>query len=235
VHIALGTDWIVTGSMNLLRELRCADQFNQTYLHGFFDDEDLWKMVTVGAAEATATDDVIGALSEGRVADIAIFDGALRAKHRAVIGAEPQDVVLVMRGGQALYGDEAVVAAIPGSGTCDTLDVCGSSKKVCLAEIGTTYPALQLAVTGIYGDFFCGTPTDEPSCTPARTISVHGSTIYTGASAPGDGDGDGIADASDDCPAVFNPIRPLDNGVQPDADGDGVGDACDPCPLSAAC
>ncbi len=27
---ALGTDWMPTGSMNLLRELRCADQFNTT-------------------------------------------------------------------------------------------------------------------------------------------------------------------------------------------------------------
>jgi hypothetical protein len=37
----------------------------------------------------------------------------------------------------------------------------------------------------------------------------------------------------DNCPHVFNPIRPVDNGVQGDLDGDSVGDACDPCPLDA--
>ena len=37
----------------------------------------------------------------------------------------------------------------------------------------------------------------------------------------------------DNCPHVFNPIRPMDNGKQADADGDGVGDACDVCPLDA--
>ena len=32
VTIALGTDWMPTGSMNELRELACADSFNATYL-----------------------------------------------------------------------------------------------------------------------------------------------------------------------------------------------------------
>jgi hypothetical protein len=47
----------------------------------------------------------------------------------------------------------------------------------------------------------------------------------------GDQDGDGIPDGQDNCPTVFNPVRPMDNGVQPDSDGDGMGDACDPCPF----
>ena len=40
------------------------------------------------------------------------------------------------------------------------------------------------------------------------------------ASAPSDQDGDGVPDASDNCPAVYNP-------AQTDTDGDGLGDACD--------
>ncbi|MCB9618416.1 MAG: thrombospondin type 3 repeat-containing protein [Sandaracinus sp.] len=46
-----------------------------------------------------------------------------------------------------------------------------------------------------------------------------------------DMDGDGIDDAADNCETIFNPIRPLDNGMQADSDSDGIGDACDPCPL----
>ncbi len=116
----------------------------------------------------------------------------------------------------------------------DTLDVCGTSKQVCLTgEIGQTYPALQTAVGSLYTTFFCGTPTNEPSCLPARPAAVNGSTIYTGATSATDSDGDGIPDATDNCPHVFNPIRPMDNGKQPDFDGDGVGDACDVCPLDA--
>jgi len=46
-----------------------------------------------------------------------------------------------------------------------------------------------------------------------------------------DTDGDGISNADDNCPKVFNPIRPIDGGLQPDLDGDGAGDACDDSPL----
>src|SRR6185312_9455071 len=87
---------------------------------------------------------------------------------------------------------------------------------------------------GIYPAFACGTPTNEPSCTPTRPMAVAGSTIYTGAAGAGDMDGDGVPDASDNCPSVFNPVRPMDNGMQPDVDADGVGDACDPCPRDAS-
>jgi hypothetical protein len=64
-------------------------------------------------------------------------------------------------------------------------------------------------------------------------MSVASSTIYTGVPSATDSDGDGIPDSADNCPSVFNPIRPVDNGMQGDADNDGVGDACDPCPLDA--
>lgn len=231
VQIALGTDWLVTGSMNLLRELHCADTFNGDYLGGFFNDEDLWKMVTVDAAGALARADTLGVLSPGLVADIAVFDGTSRTDYRAVIDAEPADVALVLRGGETLYGDSDVVTALP-NGTCDVVDVCGREKRVCAeAETGLAYDALRTAAGPLYPAFFCGAPTNEPSCTPMRSASVSSSTTYTGARTADDEDGDGIPTASDDCPTVFNPVRPVDDGIQADADGDGQGDACDRCPF----
>ena len=232
VVIALGTDWMPTGSMNLLRELRCADSLNRNYYRGHFDDHDLWMMVTTNAATATAVNSAVGTLAAGQLGDIAIFDGRKRASFRAVIDADPQDVVLVMRAGKPLYGDAAVVSAIPGAGACDAVDVCGSPKQVCLkGEIGKTYPALKASLGGIYPAFFCGDPKNEPSCVPTRAAAVMGSTLYTGVITADDSDGDGIPDAMDNCPRVFNPIRPMDHGAQADFDGDGVGDACDLCPL----
>jgi len=232
VQIALGTDWMPTGSMSLLRELRCASELNDAYLGGYFSDEDLWKMVTVNAAAVTATDDVIGLLSAGRVADITIFDGSVNDSFKAVVAAEPADVALVVRAGKALYGDDALVAVLATG--CDSLDVCSTAKRVCLmSEIGKTLAQLQTAVGTDYPTFFCGEPTNEPSCLPARTAPVAGSTVYTGAISAMDSDGDGILDAADNCPHVFNPVRPLDLGTQANADGDADGDVCDPCPLDA--
>ena len=234
VAIALATDWIVSGSMSLRRELRCADEFDTTYLGNFFSDSDLVRMVTGNAAAITGTDDVVGSLATGKFADIAVFDAASAPKYRAVVAAEPPEVVLVLRGGTALYGDAAVVEAIRGPG-CDPLDVCGRAKQVCLqSEIGKTLAQLQAGLGNVYPAFFCGTPIDEPTCRPARSVSVAGSSVYTGWPTPEDPDGDGIA-AGDNCPSVFNPVRPLDGGVQADADGDGQGDACDACPTQVSC
>jgi cysteine-rich repeat protein len=234
VRIALGTDWLASGSMNMLRELRCADSLNQKYYDKFFSDHDLWAMATGNAAGVLAMDDYIGRLEAGKLGDIAIFDGTTHKDYRAIIDADPQDVQLVLRAGTVLYGDKAVVSAIPNAGACDDIDACSSPKQVCLqGDLKMSYSQLQTAAGNIYGAIFCSTPTSEPSCTPTRPASVNGSTIYTGAITPDDSDGDGIPDATDNCPKVFNPIRPMDNGVQADADGDGVGDACDPCPLDA--
>ncbi len=230
VRIALGTDWIPTGSMNMQRELQCADSLNRDYFDGAFTDRELWLMATQNGAEAAAMDDAIGALEAGLVADIAIYDGAENADYRAVIDAAPEDVVMVMRGGDVLYGDDAVVTALAAT-SCDLLDVCGSDKRVCVqGELGRSFDQLQTSVGAQYPLFFCGTPDDEPSCKPTRPDSVNGSTVYTGDPGASDQDGDGIDDGNDNCPLTFNPIRPVDNGVQGDFDGDG--DACDPCPLA---
>ncbi len=232
VTIALGTDWTASGSMNLLRELRCADSYNQTYLDHFFSDEELWLMVTRNAALVTASDDALGTLKVGSFGDVAIFDGRQNGDYRAVIDAEPQDVVLVMRAGKPLYGDAALITGLAAA-NCDAVDVCGTMKAVCLqSEVGAGYATMQTAAA-TFPAFFCGTPPNEPTCVPSRPASVAGSTIYTGAVTAQDSDGDGIPDVSDDCPRVFNPIRPVDSGAQADADGDGLGDACDPCPLTA--
>jgi hypothetical protein len=235
LNVALGTDWLPSGSMNMARELACADSFNRDYLESFFSDEDLWLMVTRNAARATHDDARLGTLAPGLVADVAIFNGQVNRDHRAVISAGPADVLLVMRAGKPLYGDAVLVGSLVPGGGCDAMSVCGAQKRVCLmSEIGEDLATLQSNVGDIYPAFFCGFPEHEPTCTPSRPAAVNGSTIYNGMPSGRDRDGDGIPDSADNCPATFNPVRPLDNGKQADADGDGAGDACDAAPLDRA-
>jgi cytosine/adenosine deaminase-related metal-dependent hydrolase len=230
VLVALGTDWVVSGSMNLLRELRCADELNTHYYGGHFSDYGLWRMATTNAAFATGVESALGLLKPGYRADLAIFNGATNTDHRAVIAAELSDVVLVLRGGTTLYGDAALVgSAALGGSACEDLDVCGAAKKACVSQSlggAFTLAGLTSAIEAIYPLFFCGTPDDEPSCVPYRPTYPDGITAT-------DGDGDGVADAVDNCPTVFNPMR-LFETAQADADNDGLGDVCDPCPLDVA-
>ena len=243
IEIALGTDWMPSGSMNMLRELKCAASLNDTYYGSFFTEEQLWRMVTSSAAAVTASDAKIGTLAAGKVADISIF-AAHGKTYGAVVAAENKDVAMVMRGGKVLYGDDGVVAGLSAeAASCDAVDVCGTAKKLCLmGEVGMTFSQLEAAavVDGganpdfpAYRAFTCEDPPDEPSCKPTRPEAVAGSTVFTGDISATDSDGDGLEDSADNCVSVFNPIRPMDGGVQPDADNDGVGDACDACPLDA--
>jgi hypothetical protein len=236
VPLALGTDWVASGSMNMLRELACADSLNKTYFHNHFSDADLWRMVTTNGAFAVGAQNVIGMLKPGYVGDISVFNGKTNKDHRAVVGADLPDVVLVLRGGKVLYGDDKIVASAEfGGAACEALDVCGTAKRACVAQDlnnGDTLASIKAAGEVYYPMFFCGTPMNEPSCVPYRGDPAHGAT-YTGVASGTDKDGDGIDDAMDDCPDVFNPVRPMDGMKQADFDGDGKGDACDPCPLDA--
>src|SRR5439155_925861 len=80
-------------------------------------------MATYNAAVATASDDALGILAKGRLADISIFNGARNPDHRAVLAADAADVVLVMRAGKLLYGDASHVCPLQaGAKTCSMVD-----------------------------------------------------------------------------------------------------------------
>jgi hypothetical protein len=230
VRISIGTDWVISGSMNMLRELACADLLNRKYYGGHFTDQELFEMATVNAAAAAGVDDVIGQLKEGTFADLAIWNGDQRQDYAAVLRAGVADVVLVTRAGVAMYGDEALVTALaPTNGEgCEPLEVCQVKKRLCLQrETGKDLAALKAVVGDAYPLFFCGDPEGEPTCVPSRPGE------YSGVITDSDGDGDGVPNDKDTCPRVFNPPRKMDGMKQPDRDGDKLGDECDPCPLDA--
>ena len=227
VQLSLGTDWSASGSMNMLRELTCADDYNRNNLGGFFADYQLYRMVTEDAAANTAKSTQIGALKKGLYGDITVWNGAGKDTWRAVINAGVSDVAVVLRAGKILTGETEVVDALSGGQGCEALTDCLAAHKICAQqEFGKSVSDIFTAAGGDkYPVFFCGTPTDEPSCVPSRPSE------FTGVGSSTDTDGDGIANDKDKCPTVFDPPRLIDKGQQGDADGDGVGDACDPCPL----
>ncbi len=235
VTIGLGTDWIYSGSANMLREFACIDDLNTNYYGKYFSDYKLWKMPTYNNAVAFGVEGSIGQLKAGLLADIAIFKAYpnVRESYRAVIEAENKDVTLVMIGGNMMYGDANIMT------TGDEADVCGVAKKVNVNGNGGSYSYSSIKSAAKYDLFFCDTPKNEPTCTPMRTrdkdTTDQQTTMYTGDfSAANDADGDGIADDVDNCPTIFNPIRPqYTDRKQADFDGDGLGDVCDPYPTCA--
>jgi large repetitive protein len=226
VPIALGTDWLPTGSMNMLREMACAEELNTKYFASTFDDQTLVGMATSAAATEMGFGNQIGSIAVGMVADIVIFATTGAKDFSVPINAASEDVALVLRGGTPLYGDALLVQAAGGPSTCEAMTMCGLSKSVCLDVVDVTLSDIQTAAGSSYPLYFCRgqIPTGEPTCIPYRDTYPNGTSAT-------DQDGDGVPDTMDNCPTIFNPPRSMDDNVQSDLDGDGMGDACDPTPL----
>jgi imidazolonepropionase-like amidohydrolase len=231
VRVALGTDWLASGSMNLERELACARQYDHDVLHDYFDDFQLWRMVTENPAWALGLEGRLGALSPGLVGDVAVFAGNERDAFASVTRAAPADVRLVLRQGKPLYGANELVSAFHDGETCEELDVCGSSQRVCTSETGISLAKLRAAGEAVYPLFSCETPPNEPHCEALVNEECPAGETECEAPRPlaswgtSDADADGVPDVLDVCPRVSDP-------EQGDADADGRGDACDSCPLA---
>ncbi|MGI9221556.1 MAG: amidohydrolase family protein [Woeseiaceae bacterium] len=229
INIALSTDWLPSGSMNMLRELHCAASFSNTYLDGFFTSRELWQMATVNAATSFGLQDEIGSIEPGLMADIAVFrNGPSEDPFEDLTNAADSDLILALRGGEVVAGHSALTQAI--GAECDVLPValsCGSEMAVCLGADNGDLRSILTANQKSYPLMACGAvPDAEPTCIPSRPGQFDGRVV-----AGSDNDGDGITNNNDNCPNVFNPPRPMDGGLQPDFDRDGAGDACDLNPL----
>ena len=104
VEIALAPDWALTGSSNMLDELKVAARWNREQLGGRLTDRQLVDMATSSAARAVGVNDEIGAIAPGLRADLLVVRGDEANPLRAVIEADPGDVQLVLIGGVPLYG-----------------------------------------------------------------------------------------------------------------------------------
>lgn len=229
VHLALGTDWLASGSMNPLRELACAREYDRRVLGGYFSPFDLWRMVTSDAAWALDVPGRFAELRAGLVGDVAVFAENPRDPYESVVAAGAIDVKLVLRQGAPLYGDAELVAAFHGGDECETLEVCGETRRVCSLETGKSLAELREAGEAVYPLFSCETPPAEPSCSAlVERECPFGERDCTPPPPPPapdelDTDRDGVPDLADVCPKISDP-------EQRDDDRDGQGDACDPCP-----
>jgi cytosine/adenosine deaminase-related metal-dependent hydrolase len=231
VRVALGTDWLASGSMNLQRELACARDYDAAVLGGYFDAYQRWRMVTENAAWALGLEQRFAALCPGLVGDVVVFRAQGEDAYASAVEAGAANVLLVLRQGTPLYGDAELVRAFRDGEACETMDVCGAPQRVCTLETGSSLTEIRSKGEAVYPLFSCETPPDEPHCQalvrrecPAGETDCEPPPPLPGFDSA-DADQDGISDLRDDCPRVPDPD-------QADDDQDGRGDACDACPVA---
>ncbi len=139
INVSLGTDWSPAGSKNLLAELKVLDLLNKQIYGNSLTDRDMIKMVTTNPADAIAWTEKVGRVKKGLYADLAVYTKKPGTPYRSIIDATEKDVRLVVVGGDALYGDEAVMTTLK-PGDHETLGACGQQKGL---DITTTSTAVE--------------------------------------------------------------------------------------------
>jgi 5-methylthioadenosine/S-adenosylhomocysteine deaminase len=101
--VALGADWMPSGSLSLLAEMKVAHRELARQGHPI-KAADLVAMVTSVAASVAGFEDKLGALAKGRVADLVVFERHHEDPYENVCIADPSWVELVCIGGDITYG-----------------------------------------------------------------------------------------------------------------------------------
>jgi len=100
VTIALGSDSRLTGSQDLLAELKVARSL------GVADDEELFHMVTRDAARLLRIDHETGTIEPGKRADLLVLAGDVTDPYRTLVTAEREAIRLVIVGGCPVSGEQ---------------------------------------------------------------------------------------------------------------------------------
>jgi cytosine/adenosine deaminase-related metal-dependent hydrolase len=176
ISVSLGADWSMGGSQNLLDELRFAKGWSDAHFGARLTTKDLVHMATVNAAKQLAQDTLIGTLAPGMLADLAVYGGDRTKPYDAIVAARPADVRLVMVGGVPLYGHKVLEPAAPDAPGCETIDVCGRSKFLCVATTSTatkldqTLATIKGAIDKALSDADALTPADGWSFAPITPL-----------------------------------------------------------------
>jgi cytosine/adenosine deaminase-related metal-dependent hydrolase len=139
VPVALGADWLPSGSTSLLAEMRVARRVLAD--QGMpIPAADLVGMVTTRAAHIAGLGDHLGALIPGRPADIVVLERHHSDPYENVCQAGPAEVELVLIGGDITYGRDdwfTQLASVTSGTTIEALTAWGKRMR-----LDTGYQAL---------------------------------------------------------------------------------------------
>jgi cytosine/adenosine deaminase-related metal-dependent hydrolase len=119
--VALGADWLPSGSTSLLAEMKVARRELARQGHPI-EAADLVRMVTSVAAAMTGLGEHLGSVAEGRPADLLVLERHHDDPYENVCLADPSWVELVSIGGDVTYARADWFSALSGGATGTTIE-----------------------------------------------------------------------------------------------------------------
>lgn len=144
ITTGLGPDWTLSGSGDMLSEMRFALAYGRDNDIPELTPQKLWQMATSDGAAVLGFETAIGKLEVGMHADIAVFGRAGPDPYEALIESQASDVRLVLIDGAGFWGDVnfagdgGSMESLTARNTyCDKLDACGTQKYLCVQDSPT--------------------------------------------------------------------------------------------------
>lgn len=108
IDIAIGSDGAVSGSVNILEDLRLLRKWSLEHLDGRLTPRDLVRMVTQTAAKIFRVEKQYGSIVVGKTANLLIFEDVKGDPFESFLALTPADISMVIHKGALVYGDEAL-------------------------------------------------------------------------------------------------------------------------------
>lgn len=128
VSVAMGTDWSISGSYNILEEMACGKNVSQAKNSRAITGPELWQMVTTEAAKALGIDKITGSITVGNTADLVIISDPDGSGISRMGSLDQSDIIAVFIDGALLAGDARRLVSPPKQMCPNSID----GKFVCI-------------------------------------------------------------------------------------------------------
>lgn len=120
VQVGIGSDWSVSGSKNLLGELKVARVVSEE-LGGVLSDRALVAMATRDAAAILGWSESLGSIRAGARADLVVIDGQDGDPYASLLASRETSIRLVLINGTPRFGRQRLMKRLGGLGEAVTV------------------------------------------------------------------------------------------------------------------
>jgi cytosine/adenosine deaminase-related metal-dependent hydrolase len=162
VNIALAPDWTESGCAHLLDEMRFARHLGDSLWAGAVTPQLLAEMVTRNAAAAIGAAGDVGRVETGYSADLMVVPGSPAAAYDALLGAEPEDVMLTVVSGRPMYGDPSLMSQFGFLAGTEDITIAGVPRRIAVRIVSHAVPGADTptadVIAGLEAAYEAATP-----------------------------------------------------------------------------
>jgi cytosine/adenosine deaminase-related metal-dependent hydrolase len=130
IPVALAPDWTISGSNNVLEELKVAYAYSEKSWRGAITPRRFFKMVTADAAKVAGLEERMGRLAYGYAADFFLAPKLDPDPFKSLLKTYPRHIHLVFVDGAPLYGDPQELRKWLPPDSLDTIEVDKAKKAI---------------------------------------------------------------------------------------------------------